>query len=68
TATLSARQGWTRVYVDQVLSPREIRMAVPLGTHHALHAGSSSKAILAALPDQQVEEYLASSSLERVTA
>jgi hypothetical protein len=57
TATLSARQGWTRVYVDQVLSPREIRMAVPLGTSHALHAGSSSKAILAALPDQQVEEY-----------
>ncbi len=67
TATLSARQGWTRVYVDQVLSPQEIRMAVPLGTNHALHAGSSSKAILAALPDEQVEAYLASAALERVT-
>lgn len=68
TATLSARQGWSRVYVDQVLSPQEIRMAVPLGTHHALHAGSSSKAILAALPEDQVEEYLASASLDPVTA
>ncbi len=67
TATVSARQGWTRVYVDQVLSPQEIRMAVPLGTSHALHAGSSSKAILAALPDDKVEEYLAAHALTPVT-
>jgi IclR family transcriptional regulator, acetate operon repressor len=67
TATLSARQGWSRVYVDQVLSPQEIRMAVPLGTTHALHAGSSSKAILAALPDHKIDEYLASHGLDRVT-
>jgi IclR family transcriptional regulator, acetate operon repressor len=67
TATLSARQGWTRVYVDQVLSPREIRMAVPLGTSHALHAGSSSKAILAALPDDKIDEYLAHHRLDPVT-
>jgi DNA-binding IclR family transcriptional regulator len=67
TATLSARQGWTRVYVDQVLSPQEIRMAVALGTSHALHAGSSSKAILAALPDEKVDEYLAHHQLDAVT-
>jgi DNA-binding IclR family transcriptional regulator len=68
TATLSARQGWTRVYVDQVLSPQEIRMAVALGTSHALHAGSSSKAILAAMPDDKIDEYLAGHRLEAVTA
>jgi IclR family acetate operon transcriptional repressor len=67
TATLSVRQGWSRVYIDQVLSPHEIRMSVSLGTSHPLHSGSSSKAILAALPDVEVEEYLAHHHLEKVT-
>ncbi|MGC4897420.1 IclR family transcriptional regulator [Micromonospora sp. DT31] len=58
TATLSIRQGWQRVYVDQVLSPHEVRMSVALGRMYPLHAGSSSKAILAALPDEAVEEFL----------
>ncbi|GAA1866681.1 IclR family transcriptional regulator [Pseudonocardia ailaonensis] len=68
TATLSVRQGWGRVYIDQVLSPHEIRMSVVLGTSHALHAGSSSKAILAGLPDADVDEYLESHALDPVTA
>ncbi|MFB9740491.1 IclR family transcriptional regulator [Pseudonocardia sulfidoxydans] len=67
TATLSARQGAARVYIDQVLSPHEIRMSVALGTAHALHAGSSSKAILAALSDTEVEEYLEAHALAAVT-
>lgn len=66
TATLSVRQGWLRVYIDQVLSPHEVRMSVSLGTSHPLHSGSSSKAILAALPDAEVEEYLAQ-PMRRVT-
>ncbi|SEC24820.1 DNA-binding transcriptional regulator, IclR family [Nocardioides exalbidus] len=68
TATLSVRNGWSRVYVDQILSPHEIRMAISLGTTHPLHAGSSSKAILAHLGDAEVEEYLELSRLERVTS
>ncbi|ALC31394.1 IclR family transcriptional regulator [Streptomyces bacillaris] len=67
TTTLSLRQGWSRVYVDQVLSRHEIRMSVALGTSHPLHAGSSSKAILAALPDNEVEDYIAHHSLDGVT-
>ena len=68
TATLSVRQGWTRVYIDQVLSPHEVRMSVSLGTSHALHSGSSSKAILAALPDAEVEDYLDHHPLDAVTS
>jgi IclR family acetate operon transcriptional repressor len=68
TATLSVRQTWTRVYIDQVLSDHEIRMAVSLGSSHPLHAGASSRAILAALPDAAVDEYLAHQLLDRVTA
>ncbi|MBO4205669.1 IclR family transcriptional regulator [Micromonospora echinofusca] len=67
TATLSVRQGWYRVYIDQVLSPHEVRMSVSLGTSHPLHSGSSSKAILAALPDAEVEDYLDNQPLEAVT-
>lgn len=57
TATLSIRQGWSRVYLDQVESPREIRMSVALGSRHSLHAGSSSKAILAAMSDSEISAF-----------
>ncbi len=67
TTTLSLRQGWSRVYVDQVLSSHEIRMSVAIGTSHPLHAGSSSKAILAALSDPEVEDYVAYQHLDSVT-
>ncbi|MEU5723692.1 MULTISPECIES: IclR family transcriptional regulator [unclassified Micromonospora] len=67
TATLSVRQGWYRVYIDQVLSPHEVRMSVSLGTSHPLHSGSSSKAILAALSDAEAEDYLDNQPLEAVT-
>lgn len=67
TATLSVRQGWSRVYVDQVLSPQEVRMSVSIGRPYPLHAGSSSKAILAALPDPEVDEYLRHHTLDPLT-
>jgi len=68
TTTLSMRQGWTRLYVDQVVSPREVRMTVALGTQHPLHAGSSSKSILAAMPEDAVGEYLAGERLLALTS
>lgn len=67
TSTLSIRQGWSRVYADQVLSHQEIRMSVALGTTHPLHAGSSSKAILAAMPDSEIADYIAHHRLDSVT-
>lgn len=67
TATLSMRQGWSRVYIEQMPSPQEIRMTVTLGVPYPLHAGASSKAILAALADEEIEEYLLHRSLDVVT-
>lgn len=67
TATLSARYGRNRMYLAQVLSPQEIRMSVQLGKLYPLHAGSSSKAILAALSDTEVEGYLAEVALDELT-
>jgi IclR family acetate operon transcriptional repressor len=58
TATLSVRSGQTRVYVDQVTPNRDIKMVVPLGRPFPLHAGASSKVLLAFLPDDEREAYL----------
>jgi IclR family acetate operon transcriptional repressor len=59
TATLSVRTGDTRVYVDQVTPLREVIMSVSIGVPFPLHAGASSKAFLAFLPDEQVTAYIA---------
>ncbi|MCS7475698.1 IclR family transcriptional regulator [Umezawaea endophytica] len=58
TATLSARYGDQRMYLTQVLSPQEIRMAVQLGHLFPLHVGGSSKAILASLTPAEIDAYL----------
>jgi IclR family transcriptional regulator, acetate operon repressor len=58
TATLSVRIGWTRVYIDQVTPNRDVKMVVQLGEPFPLHAGASSKALLAFLPAADQEEYL----------
>lgn len=67
TATLSLRTGWTRVYVDQVLPDRDVKMVVTLGRAVPLHAGASSKAFLAFLGADEVTAYLAQGKLDRLT-
>ena len=67
TATLSIRSGDIRVYVDQVTPPRDVKMQVSLGIPYPLHAGASSKAFLAFLPDSEIDEYLSNIKLERLT-
>lgn len=67
TATLSLRNGWTRMYIDQVTPEREIRMSVVIGKAFPLHAGSSSKSFLAFLPERELEEYLSHTELDALT-
>jgi DNA-binding IclR family transcriptional regulator len=67
TATLSVRSGDTRVYVDQVTPPRDVKMQVSLGIPYPLHAGASSKAFLAFLPESEIDTYLAKVRLDRLT-
>lgn len=67
TATLSIRDGWTRVYIDQITPSREVKMSVRLGVPFPLHAGGSSKAFLAFLPDDEIDRYLARPDLAGLT-
>lgn len=59
TTTVSALVGRSRIYLDQVVSGKEIRMTVELGTAFPLHAGGSGKAILAFASEQLVASVLA---------
>lgn len=67
TATLSIRTGDVRMYVDQVIPDREVRMEVALGVPYPLHAGASSKAFLAYLPPTDLDAYIQRSGLSRMT-
>lgn len=67
TATQSIRAGWQRVYVAQVTPRRDIKMMVQLGATYPLHAGASSRAILAFLSPELREAYAASGPLDRLT-
>lgn len=67
TATLSVRNGTTRLYVDQVTPAREVRMTVKLGQPFPLHAGASGKAFLAFVAAAEREAYLSERPLEAVT-
>ncbi|MFG1941500.1 IclR family transcriptional regulator [Nonomuraea sp. NPDC048826] len=67
TATLSIRRGDTRLYAEQVVPTQELRIEVALGIPYALYAGSASKAILAFLPREELDAYLARHRLERIT-
>lgn len=66
TTTLSELVGDTRVYLDQFESQQEIKMRVELGRGFPLHAGASSKIILAFLPPARREAIL-SRPLETMT-
>lgn len=67
TATLSIRSDRTRVYLEQVTPPREVKMTVEIGKPFPLHAGSSGKAFLAFLDDDERERYLNQPSLASLT-
>ena len=67
TATLSIRDGWSRVYIDQATPDREVKMSVRLGVPFPLHAGGSSKAFLAFLPPAEIDRYLSQPSLIGMT-
>ena len=50
TATVSELVGVSRVYLDQAPSLKEVKMTVEIGRPFPLHAGASSRAIMAFAP------------------
>ena len=67
TATMSVLVGSARIYLDQVTPMRDVKMVVQLGRPFPLHAGASSKALLAFLPEPERENYLTGQHLSALT-
>lgn len=68
TVTLSIRVGWNRVYIDQVAPDRDVKMLINIGRSYPLHAGASSKAVLAFIPESESNDYLRSQRLSKLTS
>lgn len=68
TSTLSLLAGRERFYAAQVESPEDVRMTVEVGLRCPLYAGASGRAILAFFPEPELEDYLRSVALARLTA
>ena len=59
TANLGVIQDGEVVYLDIVESPRSLRMAARIGARDLVHSTALGKAILAFLPNDDLEHYLA---------
>lgn len=57
-ATLSVRTGDTRAYVEQMTPPRELIVSATLGATFPLHVGTSSRAFLSFLPEEEFDVYM----------
>lgn len=67
TTTVSAATGHHRVCLDQVESPRQVRMTAALGVAFPLYAGASGRAILSGMSDKRLAEYLDTVELVQLT-
>ena len=67
TTSFFVRQGWDVEAIVTETSEQALRYAVPTGTRLPMHALASGKALLAALPDEELERYFAETERQRFT-
>ncbi len=67
TAILTVRDGTRGLYLDIVESGHPVRLAMQVGQVLRLHAGASSKVLLAFLPESEIEQILGSIELVQLT-
>lgn len=67
TVAIFALEGDHRVCLDRLESPQEIRMSMRVGEHLPLHAGASSKLLLAYLPAERREKLIKNKELYKLT-
>ncbi|HSP58571.1 MAG TPA: IclR family transcriptional regulator C-terminal domain-containing protein [Halomonas sp.] len=67
TANLGVRDNGTAVFLAQSESPQMMRMITRLGSRAPLHASGVGKALMAWLPDDELERVLDERGLDRLT-
>jgi len=63
TVYIAVRAGDERISLDQLEGLRDIRRVVAIGKPTPLYVGSTSRVLLAALPDEEIAAYLARTPL-----
>ena len=63
TAILTARDGTRGFYLEIVESAQPVRLTMQVGQRLRLHAGASSKVLLAFLPEAEIEQIIAAIEL-----
>ncbi|MBI3031644.1 MAG: IclR family transcriptional regulator [Candidatus Rokubacteria bacterium] len=66
TVTLSIRVEFQRFCIYQLESPHPLRYTLPLGRPLPLYAGATGKLLLAMMPDEKIDQYLAGTPLVRL--
>lgn len=67
TTSFFVRSEWDVEAIATETSEQALRYAVPTGTRLPMHAFASGKALLAALPDEDLERYFAETERQRFT-
>ncbi len=67
TVHLNVIDGRERVCIDSVESVQALKAGMPIGNRSPLHAGASSKCLLAFSPDSFIRSYLETTALTRLT-
>lgn len=67
TVQFAVRQGGHIVYVDKIEPANSIHLDTRIGGYVVVHTAGVSKAILAHLPPQEVEEFLENTTFEQFT-
>ena len=67
TTSFFVREGWEIEALVTESSDQALRYAVPTGNRLPMHALASGKALLAALPDEELERYFAETTREKFT-
>lgn len=66
TCSLYVRQSRERILVERVESPHPLRFRTPIGERLPLHIGASGLVLCAAMPDPELEAYVASLDVVRL--
>jgi IclR family acetate operon transcriptional repressor len=67
TASFFIRSGWEMEAIATETSDQALRYAVPTGTRLPMHALASGKALLAELPEDELDRYFGESKREKFT-
>lgn len=58
TTSLFVRQGYDRVVIQRINSIHPLRYSLPIGQRLPLYAGASGRILAAAMPDEELDQYL----------